>query len=287
VGVTWSLVTPAGVTVGAAGIRDRSRNTPMQPHDRVQVGSVAKTLIATGVLMLVTDGRVALDAPVTLYLPDVRIDNAWERDAPLLVRHLLDHTGGVADVHLWQVFTMRGNPDSPLTGNCHLGNMGTFRAILCVHPEHQRAFFASYNSDPEEANWNRIDSLFASSLGVPPTVAIPGAAPSVDPSAWNGWAPARCFSARISSTGPAPPSCTSRRNRAPPRSTCGRIRLSIVPGRCRWAAARRRAGMRPARSSSIAAVRRWWRSPPTSRVPSPGCGRRWCCSTLVAGGSPQ
>ncbi|MDZ4258831.1 MAG: serine hydrolase domain-containing protein [Gemmatimonadales bacterium] len=114
VGVAWSLVTPDSVTIGAAGIRDLGRNTPMRADNRVQVGSVAKTIIATGVLVLATEGRVDLDAPVAHYLPRLPIDNPWQADAPLLVRHLLDHTGGLADVHLWQVFTMRGDPDSPL-----------------------------------------------------------------------------------------------------------------------------------------------------------------------------
>jgi CubicO group peptidase (beta-lactamase class C family) len=349
VGVTWSLVTPDGVRLGAAGIRDASLGTPLATSDRVHVGSVAKTLVATGILALVTEGRLALDAAVSELLPELRVDNPWSPDAPLRVRHLLDHTGGLDDVRLWQVFTMRGDPDSPLpsslgarqaitvrhrpgarfsysntgylllgmliervtgtryetwldesllaplgmhrstfaftsqqganadptlamghfdtdhphdayaipvrpasqftttaedmaafarflmsdgmvagrqlvdarllramavptnteaaqaglvagyahglarrerwdiTGKCHLGNIGTFRAILCVYPEHQRAFFASFNSDPEQGNFSRIDSLFASALGVPQTDAAPVATPAVDPGAWTGW----------------------------------------------------------------------------------------------------
>jgi CubicO group peptidase (beta-lactamase class C family) len=74
-----------------------------------------------------------------------------------------------------------------ITGKCHLGNMGTFRAILCVYPEHQRAFFASYNSDPEQGNFSRVDSLFASALGVPQTDAAAVTSPGVDPAGWNGW----------------------------------------------------------------------------------------------------
>lgn len=354
IGVTWSLVTPDSITLGAAGIRDRGRNTPMRADNRVQVGSVAKTIIATGVLVLVTEGRVNLDAQVSRYLPDLPIDNPWQHDAPLLVRHLLDHTGGLADVHLRQVFTMRGDPDAPLrsalgpvgsgvqvrtrpgsrfsysnvgylvlglvieavtgeryeqwidhallaplgmhqsttafvsqegpsadtllamghfeggmpaasfavpvrpasqftttaadmailarflmsdgvvdgrtlvdstllaamavpstteavhaglasgyalgllrrerwgiTGKCHLGNIGTFRSVLCLYPEHQRAFFASYNVDPESANFDRLDSLLAATLGVPETAAVPVAAPGIDPAEWNGWYLAR------------------------------------------------------------------------------------------------
>ena len=75
VGATWALVTPEGTTVGAAGLNDASRQQPMSPDDRVQVGSVAKTLLATVVLQPVTQGRIDLDAPLARYLPEVPIEN--------------------------------------------------------------------------------------------------------------------------------------------------------------------------------------------------------------------
>ncbi len=126
VGATWALVTPEGTTIGAAGLNDASRQREMLPDDRVQVGSVAKTLVATGVLALVTQGRIDLDAPLARYLPEVPIENRWESDAPLRVRHLLDHTGGLDDARMWQVFSLRANPDAPLCdGLTHPG--GTLR----------------------------------------------------------------------------------------------------------------------------------------------------------------
>jgi len=114
VGATWALVTPAGTTIGAAGLNDTSRQRPMSPDDRVQVGSVAKAVLATGVLRLVTLGRIDLDAPLARYLPDLPIENRWGPDAPLLVRHLLDHTSGLDDARLWQVFSLRAKADAPL-----------------------------------------------------------------------------------------------------------------------------------------------------------------------------
>ena len=115
VGATWALVTPAGTTIGAAGLSDTSRQRPMSPDDRVQVGSVAKALLATGVLRLVTLGRIDLDAPLARYLPDLPIENRWGPDAPLRVRHLLDHTSGLDDARLWQVFSLRAKADAPLS----------------------------------------------------------------------------------------------------------------------------------------------------------------------------
>jgi len=114
VGATWALVTPAGTTIGAAGLNDAARRPPMSPDDRVQVGSVAKALVATGVLQLVTLGRVDLDEPVARYLPQLPIENPWEPKSPLRVRHLLDHTGGLDDARMWQVFSLRADRDAPL-----------------------------------------------------------------------------------------------------------------------------------------------------------------------------
>jgi len=98
VGATWALVTPEGTTTGAAGLNDASRQRPMSPDDRVQVGSVAKALLATGVLRLVTLGRIDLDAPLARYLPEVPIENRWESDAPL--RDGLTHPGGTLRARL-------------------------------------------------------------------------------------------------------------------------------------------------------------------------------------------
>jgi CubicO group peptidase (beta-lactamase class C family) len=349
VGATWALVTPEGTGLGAAGLKDVSRNAPMSPHDRVQVGSVAKTLIATGILRLVTEGQVALDTPVARYLPDVPLENPWEATSPLLVRHLLDHTGGLDDARMWQVFSLRASHEAPLreglvrrggmvrvrhrpgdrfsysntsylllgmlieavtgtryeawldaallaplgmtrstfefvtqtgpegdttlamghfdphttsaavpihvrpasqftttaedmarfarflmgdgrvegrvlvdslllrsmampttteaaraglaagyalglmrrdrhgvVGRCHFGNIGTFRAALCLFPEEERAFFISYNADPENGNFDRVDAMLVRALGVSSPPERPARMLEVEPAQWEG-----------------------------------------------------------------------------------------------------
>jgi CubicO group peptidase (beta-lactamase class C family) len=139
VGATWALVTPEGTTIGAAGLNDASRQRPMSPDDRVQVGSVAKALIATGVLRLVTLGRIDLDAPVARYLPRVPIENRWEPESPLRVRHLLDHTGGLDDARMWQVFSLRAEPDAPLRdGLTHPG-----ATLRLRHPPGERFSYSN------------------------------------------------------------------------------------------------------------------------------------------------
>ncbi len=113
-GATWALVTPDGVTTGAAGLADASTGQSMRPDHRVLVGSIAKTMLATGVLRLVTMGRLSLDQPLADILPNVAFDNPWAATHPLRLRHLLDQTSGLDDARLWQVFSLTPTPDTPL-----------------------------------------------------------------------------------------------------------------------------------------------------------------------------
>lgn len=114
VGAVWVTVTPQlGTSLGAAGRRDARYEQPLRVTDRVQVGSVAKTLIAAGVLRLVTEGRLSLDASLESLLPQISIDNPWP-SRPIRVRHLLDHTSGLDDARLWQLFNDEPRRDTPL-----------------------------------------------------------------------------------------------------------------------------------------------------------------------------
>ena len=117
VGAVWASVTPTGVVTGAAGLADARRGEPLDSASKVQIGSVAKPLLATGVLRLVTEGKLSLDSPVAMLLPDVALQNPWEASHPLLLRHLLDHTSGLDDARLWQVFTLQARPDYPLSAS--------------------------------------------------------------------------------------------------------------------------------------------------------------------------
>ena len=113
-GAVWALVDEADeVTLGAAGLQDNLNRAAFTTDHRIHVGSLTKTLLATGVLRLATEGKIELDAPATRYLPALSFDNPWQNDA-VTVRHLLDHTSGLNDAHLWQMFSERANPDAPL-----------------------------------------------------------------------------------------------------------------------------------------------------------------------------
>ena len=114
-GAVWATVAAdGGIAVDAAGVKDARSGKSLEPEDRVHVGSIAKTLLATGILRLVSEGRLSLHTPVSELLPDAVFDNPWATSDPVRVRHLLDGTSGLDDLHLWQFFSTKPDPDTPL-----------------------------------------------------------------------------------------------------------------------------------------------------------------------------
>ncbi|MFI0484013.1 serine hydrolase domain-containing protein [Actinomadura sp. 9N215] len=79
---------------GASGVADVRTQRPVTPHMRHRVGSITKTFVATAILQQVEAGRVALDAPVGQYLPDVFPGRPGKQ---VTVRMLLNHTSGIGD----------------------------------------------------------------------------------------------------------------------------------------------------------------------------------------------
>lgn len=118
-GAVWATLENGAVRTDAAG--EAVRGTAMRPDHRVQVGSIAKLVLATGVLRLVSEGRLSLDTPIEQLLPDLALDNPWTRTHPVRVRHLLDHTAGLDDMRLAQFFSLKATPDMPLAQATDIG----------------------------------------------------------------------------------------------------------------------------------------------------------------------
>jgi D-alanyl-D-alanine carboxypeptidase len=85
-----------GVTVLTSGVADLRTNAPMEAHSSFRIGSMTKPYVATVVLQLVGEHRVALDAPVERYLPGV-VRGHGNDGRRITVRQLLQHTSGLPD----------------------------------------------------------------------------------------------------------------------------------------------------------------------------------------------
>jgi CubicO group peptidase (beta-lactamase class C family) len=81
-----------GKTIKAAGygVADRKLQTPATPETVYKIGSVSKQFVATGIMLLVQDGKLRLDDPVSRFLEGT--PSSWSR---ITIRHLLTHTSGI------------------------------------------------------------------------------------------------------------------------------------------------------------------------------------------------
>jgi len=88
------LVSRAGNIVRAQGygLSNVELQVPVKPETVFQSGSVGKQFTATAVMMLVEEGKIGLDDPVTKYLKGG--PTTWNQ---VTIRELLSHTAGLTD----------------------------------------------------------------------------------------------------------------------------------------------------------------------------------------------
>jgi len=88
------LVAKGGKIVRAEGfgLANVELQVPVKPETIFQSGSVGKQFTATAVMMLVVEGKIGLDDPLTKYFADAPA--TWKE---VTVRELLSHTAGFGD----------------------------------------------------------------------------------------------------------------------------------------------------------------------------------------------
>jgi CubicO group peptidase (beta-lactamase class C family) len=81
---------------------------PFTPETPFGIQSITKTFVGTSIMQLQEMGLLSVDDVVAKHLPGV-VQNEWEAENPVLVRHLLTHTSGLP------VDTAGGPPGGPRT----------------------------------------------------------------------------------------------------------------------------------------------------------------------------
>ena len=72
------------------GLANIEAKSPAAPDSVYEIGSLTKQFTAAAIMLLVEDGKISLDDPVTKYLAGA--PERWNR---ITVRHLLNHTSGI------------------------------------------------------------------------------------------------------------------------------------------------------------------------------------------------
>ena len=115
-GAVWAVVDSSEeIRTDAAGLKNWQTKEQLKQTDKVHIGSVTKTILAVGIMRLVSEGKINLNEPVEKYLPEIKFNNEWHQTNPVTVRHLLDHTSGLEDLRLWQMFTAKASPNTSLS----------------------------------------------------------------------------------------------------------------------------------------------------------------------------
>ena len=107
--------------VTTVGFADVAARKPMRPDGVFWIASATKPITGTALMMLVDEGRVSVNDPVTKYLPafanpmviaeqskqQIRLRRVTE---PICIRHLLTHTSGLPFSSALETPTMDGHP---------------------------------------------------------------------------------------------------------------------------------------------------------------------------------
>ncbi len=75
------------------GFADLESQTPATKDSVYEIGSISKQFAAEAVMLLVEDGKINLDDPITKYLP-ANAPEIWQK---ITTRNLLNHTSGLKD----------------------------------------------------------------------------------------------------------------------------------------------------------------------------------------------
>ena len=73
-----------------------------------------------------------------------------------------------------------------VVGACHPGTAVGFRAMLCIYPEQDSAFFVAFNTDAEHADYERFNRLLLRDLELPLRAPAPRGTPAPTVENWQG-----------------------------------------------------------------------------------------------------
>lgn len=118
------------------GMANREQGIPVDTATRFNIASVSKMFVTTSIMMLLDEGLISLDKPVTEYLPEFRM--ADERYKNITVRMLLNHSSGMPGGELANTSGYRLNLNA---------NQETMNTLARAHLKHDPGAKAEYCND--------------------------------------------------------------------------------------------------------------------------------------------
>lgn len=112
-GLAVTLVSREGeLWTAGLGLADVAIKRAATAETPFRIGSITKSLVSLAALMLIEEGKLALNDRLASRAPEVWFDNPWEETDPVRLVHLLEHTAGFDDIRLREYALL--DPDIPL-----------------------------------------------------------------------------------------------------------------------------------------------------------------------------
>lgn len=117
VGLSVALVDDQQVVwADGFGFSDLAQKTPATAETVYRSGSISKLLTATLAMQQVEQGRLALDRPITDYLPDFSMRSRFPGSPPITPRNLMTHHAGLIRDYVGGMWTAYPEPFARLLG---------------------------------------------------------------------------------------------------------------------------------------------------------------------------
>lgn len=116
----------------AAGYADREARRATTETEIFRLASCTKPIVATAALVMLDQGLLSLDDPVTKYLPFFAPKPPGGATHPILIRHLLTHTSGITYGGVPEGVSTGSDPGPPMTLEDNLRRLA--RAPLAFAP---------------------------------------------------------------------------------------------------------------------------------------------------------
>ncbi|MGG7664978.1 serine hydrolase domain-containing protein [Dyadobacter sp. BHUBP1] len=102
-GLAFGLVVDGKLVLsGASGFSEIATSTKASPKSLFRIASMSKSVTAMGILALRKEGKLKLDDPAYLYIPELKNMPPLTKDAPAItIRHLLTHMAGFPEDNPW------------------------------------------------------------------------------------------------------------------------------------------------------------------------------------------
>lgn len=101
IGASLMIKDQYGVWVGSSGKADIASKANVQPCNRFLIASISKVFTAAAIFRFIDKGQLSLDDKLPKWL-DKKIIDELENAESTTIRHLLDHTSGIADYQTLQ-----------------------------------------------------------------------------------------------------------------------------------------------------------------------------------------